>query len=364
MDPDGNVFTADNYFKGGKLGFTTDPISNTNVVKLYQTERYDTNFSYNFPLKPGTYNVTLYFSEFWFGPVHPGHRSFNVKGEGKNLLTDFDPLVAANGFATAYKKDFSVATTDGSLDLDFIATLDNATVDAILIKGAPGSIPTPEPTKGCDDPAIILCETFDNVNVGAIPNGWVATGSRPPSVVSTAAHSGNRSLRASAFNFSQSGYIQRSTIPAAHYGRVFYRLDKLTPVDYLHIPMVYLENATDGRQVRVVDINAGATAATSLSNLQYLINFPDDVGGASSGIFTTFTVAQTEWQCVEWRSDPATQTYTVWVNGTQRIAYKTNNLIPSTTYSKINLGMNTFRNTEESGWLDDFAVSKNRIGCN
>lgn len=209
-----------------------------------------------------------------------------------------------------------------------------------------------------------ICENFESVNLGAVPTGWNGTGARVPSVTNTGARSGTKSLKVSAFDFGQSGFIQRGTIPAAHYGRIFYRFDRLTGADYLHIPMVTLHSATDGREVRIVDVNSPQTSGASLGSMKYLINFPNDQNGAGSDTFTSFTAAQQSWQCVEWRSDPATQTYTVWVNGTQRISYNTGGLIPSGTYSKINVGMITFRGSEESAWIDDIAVAPSRIGCN
>jgi polyisoprenoid-binding protein YceI/mono/diheme cytochrome c family protein len=209
-----------------------------------------------------------------------------------------------------------------------------------------------------------ICENFESVNVGAIPTGWNGTGARVPSVTNTGARSGTKSLKVSAFDFGQSGFIQRGTIPAAHYGRIFYRFDRLTAADYLHIPMVTLHSATDGREVRIVDVNSPQASGASLGSMKYLVNFPNDLNGAGSDTFTSFTAAQQGWQCVEWRSDPASQTYTVWVNGTQRISYNTGGLIPSGTYSKINVGMITFRGSEESAWIDDIAVAPSRIGCN
>jgi hypothetical protein len=233
--------------------------------------------------------------------------------------------------------------------------LDCGTKIAAFIKSwlAPASCPA----------GSIVCETFEAASTGQVPAGWAGSGARIPTVVNTAARAGTKSLKVSAFDFGQSGFISKSNIPGAHFGRVFYKFDRLTAADYLHIPMVTLHSATDGREVRIVDANSSAAGAASLNSMQYLINFPDDRDGAASGVFTSFNEAQTNWQCVEWESNPATQTYTVWVNGTQRISYKTNNLIPGN-YSKLNVGMITFRGSEESAWIDDVVVASSRIGCN
>lgn len=233
--------------------------------------------------------------------------------------------------------------------------LDCGTKIAAFIKSwiAPASCPA----------GSIVCETFEAASIGQIPAGWAASGARTPTVVNTAAKAGSKSLKVSAFDFGQSGFISKSNIPGAHFGRVFYKLDRLTAADYLHIPLVYLQSANDGRDVRVVDLGSDSPAGTTLSRMKYYVGHQDDKDGAESSIFTSFTEAQANWQCVEWQSDPSTQTYKVWVNGTERVSYKTNNLIPGN-YSKLNVGMITFRGSEESGWIDDVVVAPNRIGCN
>ncbi len=233
--------------------------------------------------------------------------------------------------------------------------LDCGTKIAAFIKSwlAPASCPA----------GSIVCETFEAASTGQVPAGWVGSGARIPTVVNTAARAGTKSLKVSAFDSGQSGFISKSNIPGAHFGRMFYKMDRLTPADYLHIPLVYLQSASDGRDVRVVDLGTDSPSGSSLSRMKYYVGHPDDKDGAESSIFTSFTEAQANWQCVEWESNPATQTYTVWVNGTQRISYKTNNLIPGN-YSKLNVGMITFKGSEESAWIDDVVVASSRIGCN
>ncbi len=276
----------------------------------------------------------------------------------------------------SYKYTFTATTTDAtarivfnlgmaanplSVKLDNIGVYQGSSCPAGGSSGSSSSSSSSAaPSQACSDPAFILCEDFEKVAVNAIPSGWTITGARRTSVVTTGAHSGTHSLKASTAGFNQSGFIEHTGIPAAHYGRMYYRFDTLTSATSLHIPMVILHKATNGQEVRVVDVNS---PGQGLSGLKYQVNFPDD-SGASSTAFTSFTAAQQAWQCVEWQSDPASQTYKVWVNGTQRILYNTGNLIPATSYTRLSLGMITFTNTEESAWIDDFALSTKRIGCN
>src|SRR4029077_17497433 len=66
MDTLGQVWSADAGFIGGNTSSTTSNIANTPDPKLYQTERYG-NFSYQFAVANGSYNVILKFAEtYWW----------------------------------------------------------------------------------------------------------------------------------------------------------------------------------------------------------------------------------------------------------------------------------------------------------
>jgi Malectin domain len=132
---DGTRFTGDLYFSEGNIGSTTDPIANTVDDTLYQSERRGL-FSYNFPVDTGTYDVTVHMVEGWYGP-QPGNRVFDVEVEGNVLINDFYPLTAGHDVAHAVELK-GVEVTDGQLTMNFTASVGEANVAAIVIKGLKG----------------------------------------------------------------------------------------------------------------------------------------------------------------------------------------------------------------------------------
>ena len=112
---------------------TQDPI-------IYRSYRQG-DFTYNIPLKPGTYEMHLHFAETFFGPENigaggEGSRIMTILANGHPLLRDFDVLADSGDDRTAEVKvfpDISPAA-DGQLHLSFSsASGDSAMLSAIEI---------------------------------------------------------------------------------------------------------------------------------------------------------------------------------------------------------------------------------------
>ncbi|MGZ4789532.1 MAG: malectin domain-containing carbohydrate-binding protein [Terriglobales bacterium] len=148
VDHAGKVWNPDTYFSGGSavqsavqhIWRTQDPI-------IYRTSRQG-DFSYNIPLKPGTYEVRLHFAETQYGPENAGgggegSRTMTVAANGETLLRDFDVLADAGGERTAEVKvfhDMSPAS-DGQLHLSFSGRNGSAMLSAIeILPGVRGQI--------------------------------------------------------------------------------------------------------------------------------------------------------------------------------------------------------------------------------
>jgi hypothetical protein len=131
MDTLGQVWSADAGFIGGNTASTTSTIVNTPDPKLYQTERYG-NFSYQFAIPNGSYNVVLKFAEtFW---TKTGQRIFNVSINGAPVLTNFDITAAAGAVLTAIDKTFPVTVTNNRITIQFTSgSADLPKVNAIQI---------------------------------------------------------------------------------------------------------------------------------------------------------------------------------------------------------------------------------------
>ncbi|QBG46568.1 hypothetical protein EGM51_03835 [Verrucomicrobia bacterium S94] len=126
---DGTVYIADTYYSGGSTGTdSTSGFSGTEEDALYTNERYAADFSYNIPVADGDYTVTLHMAENWFEVTNG--RVFSVDIEGENVISNLD-LFAEAGRAVIHDQIFSTTVNDGSLDIDFYASVNNAKINAI-----------------------------------------------------------------------------------------------------------------------------------------------------------------------------------------------------------------------------------------
>jgi N-acetylneuraminic acid mutarotase/glucose/arabinose dehydrogenase len=133
-DSAGQTWEADRDFTAGKTFSNTEPIAGTTDDALYQSERFGT-FAYEIPVANGTYTVTLHFAETHLDGA--GERIFDVHAEGSLEIDDLDIFTQVGQF-TALTRSFDVSVNDGILNLDFLASVDNATIAALEIIDAQG----------------------------------------------------------------------------------------------------------------------------------------------------------------------------------------------------------------------------------
>jgi hypothetical protein len=148
VDHAGKLWNPDTYFSGGNavqsavqhIWRTQDPI-------IYRSSRQG-DFTYNIPLKPGTYELRLHFAETQYGPENAGgggegSRTMTVSANAEPVLHDFDVLADAGGERTAEVKvfhDISPAS-DGQLHLSFSGRNGSAMLSAIeILPGVRGQI--------------------------------------------------------------------------------------------------------------------------------------------------------------------------------------------------------------------------------
>lgn len=105
----GNTWIPDKFFDAGHYGDNgVNNTTNTDYPEIYRSERYGTS-SYNIPVPPGNYQVSLYFAENYFD--HIGDRIFNIQLQKTTILENFDILSEAGGKSKALIKKFSITTT-------------------------------------------------------------------------------------------------------------------------------------------------------------------------------------------------------------------------------------------------------------
>jgi len=127
-------FIADTYYSNfaGSKSTTTQAIAGTTEDALYQTERYGNAFGYAVPLQNGSYTVKLHFAEIWTGASNPGVRVFDASIEGALVIDDLD-IYSVVGMYNAHVRTFNVTVSDGTMNIDFLASVNNAKVNAIEI---------------------------------------------------------------------------------------------------------------------------------------------------------------------------------------------------------------------------------------
>ncbi len=115
-DSNGALWKPDRYFSGGQTATHTVQLHGTRDPDLFARERYG-HFDYAVPVANGTYRLSLYFAEEYFGPgTSPGGqvgtRIFDVTCNGVALLREFD-LLKEVGPAQAIVKTFHGLTPNG-----------------------------------------------------------------------------------------------------------------------------------------------------------------------------------------------------------------------------------------------------------
>jgi len=143
---DSHWWSPDVYFKGGQLGTSQEPASDTDDPEFYETERWG-HFSYAIPVAPGRYTVTLYFIEHRaVGNVgraiapdassnsSPEDRRFNVFCNGKIILANLNIRREAGENHPLERRIKGLEPdAQGKLVLDFVPVTGYATVTAIEV---------------------------------------------------------------------------------------------------------------------------------------------------------------------------------------------------------------------------------------
>jgi hypothetical protein len=141
VDKSGRTWGADRYFNGGdSFDVQHHYFARSEDATLFEHGRSGKSFSYDIPLRPGTWELHLYFSETNYGPgtTQGGgetSRMFNVDANGIGLLSAFDILNDAPGPFVADERVFKDLgpAADGFLHLKFTGLLDAAQVNAISL---------------------------------------------------------------------------------------------------------------------------------------------------------------------------------------------------------------------------------------
>jgi hypothetical protein len=224
------------------------------------------------------------------------------------------------------------------------------------------------PQVGCAGRDYLFCEDFESGAGTALPSGWVVGGGwmdGDPSVSSSVAHTGTRSLRsATAMSGQHRAEHPLDALGAArghHWGRVFYRV--ATPAfvpasGVVHNTMVGLLGSTECRVVDTVESTSGAH--------QFLFNIPDDSCCVGSGY--DFRSYDGDWHCAEWHVDAEAQSFQFFFDGTEVTDLtftRSDSNAHIESFAAIALGWRNYQTatTPYESYFDDLALDDARIGC-
>jgi hypothetical protein len=140
----GNLWLGDRFYHGG-APFDDGPATIRRAFDpvLFESRRDGLDFSYDIPVKPGKYELRLYFNEFHFGAgLNPGgenSRSMDISLNGGMLLHSFDVYADAGGAEIGHIRAFRDVSpaSDGMVHLRFLALNDRAFVNAIELTSQP-----------------------------------------------------------------------------------------------------------------------------------------------------------------------------------------------------------------------------------
>ncbi|MGO9527723.1 MAG: TIM-barrel domain-containing protein [Verrucomicrobiia bacterium] len=143
LDHSGGRWTGDQPYVPGSFGWingtnfdSPNHIVNTIDPRQYQTERYGTNFTYQFDAPNGTYEITLLDADTY--DKTPRARLFNVFIDGQLVLTNFDIVATAGGENIATSVVLTNTITTGQIAIQFVGTNGtndpNARISAIAVR--------------------------------------------------------------------------------------------------------------------------------------------------------------------------------------------------------------------------------------
>jgi polyisoprenoid-binding protein YceI len=232
---------------------------------------------------------------------------------------------------------------------------------------ASSSVASPIPNgAGCNSNAL-FCLDFEDITPGSIPAGFTKEGTGIDVVQGQEARSGNRSVKFTSTNYANSGYFKKASVTGKHWGRLYYKMKTPVPNINTWLHGTFVAARSGSAEFRFVD-----TVQEASGKHQYLYNVePGDISlqGAYAYQFDN------TWVCTEWYVDNQTQTYRFFRNG-EELAFSRNGTTTNTTnlpgFAPVPTTLDWlgfgFRSYQQSGgvegWLDDVAVSTERIGCN
>jgi hypothetical protein len=230
----------------------------------------------------------------------------------------------------------------------------------------------------CTAGRFLLCEGFEGVSVGTnTPPGWTRSGNA--TVADDQAARGAHALKLTPVadrGYGFYNYGNSESFPAAHWGRVFYRVQTPPPDAFVHASIAAYQGDGPGigaSTFRVVD-TVKMAAPTSTHQFLYNVQITGSSEFSKQGPYNW--MFDGNWHCAEWFVDGANQAYQFYfegaevtqmriMNGAGNYGSGSNRSHLPMMFTDFRVGFITYQNAPPgfTAWVDEVAIDTNRIGC-
>lgn len=227
---------------------------------------------------------------------------------------------------------------------------------------------------GCSAGKYIICEDFEATAVGSTPVGWTRHGTQV-SVSDDAAKRGSHSLKLGPVAAAERRlYRDAAPLGSAHWGRIFYKVQQPVPDAFVHSTIVSFSGTAPQRgsaEFRVIDTVKQAVDTPDVASLhQYLYNVQVIGGSEFSRQGPYDQKFENVWHCVEYHIDGGDQSYALYIDGKEEIAFRdgvgnySKSDIPMS-FKELRVGWINYQQAPPgfTAWIDEIAFDDQRIGC-
>jgi len=228
---------------------------------------------------------------------------------------------------------------------------------------------------------LVVAEDFESTAPGAIPAGFTKTGAI--AVAEGVAHSGTHALKVEPAvrggRFLTLAPEKVATLGGEHWGRLYYKVKLPAPAPLpqegkqpaIHVTFVAAK-ATSPLANDAIEVRLAGLSLNNAGEFRYLYNVQPKQRKEFGARAATTHKFEDEWTLLEWHADAATQTFELFVNGsdTPEVSVKKGAghfegaELPAQ-FQTLSIGWTNYQPATGEGftvWLDDIAVGKKRLG--
>ena len=221
---------------------------------------------------------------------------------------------------------------------------------------------------------MLLCEDFEDTELGAVPSGWTRHGELA-AVAATDAYRGSRALRLGpSANAERRIYHDAKLLGSAHWGRIYFKVQTPVPDAFVHSTLVSLigDGPKNGRSdYRPIDTVKQAKDTRDVGGRHNYLYNVQIIGKREFGSETSYDYTfDAKWHCAEYHIDGSDQSYALYLDGLKVLSFAhgagnyDDSDIP-TEFGELRVGWSNYQSAPPgfTAFIDDIAFDDARIGC-